>query len=101
MSDAHDKREQELFFTVASVWREERVSCPHPDILKAYLAAGLDAEASEFVKFHLEESECPYCNAVLEDLRANEDDARNEELEGVRSRLLRSTVTALRRVSGE
>ena len=47
MSPADDKREQELFFTVASVWREERVSCPHPDILNAHLAGGLDAASRE------------------------------------------------------
>ena len=30
---AHD--DEALAFTVATVWREERVSCPHPDLVHA------------------------------------------------------------------
>jgi len=86
----------QLAFTVATVWREERVSCPHPDILKAYLAGSLDGGAREFLAFHLDESHCPYCNAVLADFEASESRVDREELEGLRERLLRSTVTALR-----
>ena len=58
-----------LAFTVGTVWREERVSCPHPDVLRAYDTRSLDEGAMEFLAFHLHESQCPYCNAVLEDLR--------------------------------
>ena len=97
MSDAADRRDEELMFTVATVWREERVSCPHADILKAHLAGALDPAASDYVAFHLDESQCPYCLAVVEDLRANEVDAAQADFEGIRSRLLRSTVTALRK----
>ena len=97
MSGAADRRDAELMFTVATVWREERVSCPHPDILKAFLAGALEQEAADFVTFHLDESQCPYCQAVVEDLRADETDAAQADFEGIRSRLLRSTVTALRK----
>ncbi|MCR9244060.1 MAG: hypothetical protein NXI31_03450 [bacterium] len=85
-----------LTFTVATVWREERISCPHPDVLQSYRQGGLDGGAAEFVKFHLEESQCPYCNAVMADLEARDSDAKSAELEDLRDRLLRSTVTALR-----
>ena len=34
-----------LAFTVASVWREERVSCPHPDILQAFESGALEPGA--------------------------------------------------------
>lgn len=89
--DAH------LAFTVATVWREERISCPHPDLLQSWLQGGLPAGASDFVDFHLRESQCPYCNATVEDLRAREDLARTPALEDLRDRLLRSTTAALRR----
>lgn len=101
MSDAKEPRDDELLaFTVASVWREERVSCPHPDILKAWLGGSLPEDAGEFVAFHLAESQCPYCNAVVEELRAQDEDAQRAPLEGLRERLLRSTVTFLRRKQG-
>lgn len=93
-------KDEELAFTVASVWRQERVSCPHPDIMRAFLAGSLAEAASAFVEFHLRESQCPYCNAVAEDLKAVEDDAGKEQLQDLRDRLLRSTVAEIRRASG-
>ena len=89
-----------LTFTVATVWREQRVSCPHPDILQSYEAGALGDGASAFIRFHLQESECPYCNAVLEDFHAQQEDAEQPELEDMKDRLMRSTVAALRRASG-
>ena len=96
----NDKAE-ELAFTVASVCRQERVSCPHPDILRAFLAGSLAEEASAFVEFHLRESQCPYCNAVSEELEAIEADAATGQLEDLRDRLMRSTVAEIRRASGD
>jgi len=86
-----------LTFTVATVWREARISCPHPDLLQSWLQGGLPAGAAEFVEFHLRESQCPYCNAVVEDLRTRESLAKTPALEDLRDRLLRSTVAELRR----
>ncbi len=91
-----DAIDAKLAFTVATVWREERISCPHPHLLQSWLQAGLDGGAAEFVAFHLHDSKCPYCNAVVDDLKARESDARNAGLEDLRDRLLRSTVAALR-----
>ena len=47
--------DEALFFTVATVWREERVSCPHQDILRAYGTGALEPGAMDFVRFHLQE----------------------------------------------
>lgn len=87
----------QLLFTVATVWREERISCPHPDILASWLTSALPEGATEFLDFHLRESQCPYCNAVVDDLREAEDGARTAARQDLRDKLLRSTVTALRR----
>ncbi|MBX3462507.1 MAG: hypothetical protein KF830_05010 [Planctomycetes bacterium] len=89
--------ESQLEFTVAAVWRQERISCPHPHVLQSWLQKGLPAGASDFVEFHLRDSACPYCNAVVEDLQARDDRARSPVIEDMRDRLLRSTVAALRR----
>lgn len=98
MSDSERPSEVEakLLFTVASVWREERISCPHPDLLQSWLGGALEGGAAEFIAFHLRESQCPYCNAVVEDLRAREDAAQERPLEDMRDRLLRSTAAAIR-----
>lgn len=97
MDDPDAAIDPNLVFTVASVWREGRISCPHPHLLQSWLSGGLVDGAAAFVDFHLRESQCPYCSAVVEDLRAQEDSARAPVLEDMRDRLLRSTVTELRR----
>ena len=97
MNPADDGIDPALVFTVATVWREERISCPHQHVLQSWLQGGLPGGAGEFVEFHLRDSQCPYCNAVVEDLRAREDQAKAPALEDLRERLLRSSATALRR----
>ncbi|MFO1051851.1 MAG: hypothetical protein U1F36_06520 [Planctomycetota bacterium] len=94
-SDPSDRDEQ-LGFTVASVWREERVSCPHADVLRAWLSGALSGGGAEFVAFHVEESKCPYCRAVVDEMRSRESPAAERRLEDVRDRLMRSTIAALR-----
>jgi len=85
-----------LAFTVAAVWREERITCPHPDLWQGWLQGALTGGAAEFLSFHLQESQCPFCSAVVEDLKAREDQARRPQLQDLRDKLLRSTVAALR-----
>lgn len=97
MTNPDDAVDPHLAFTVATVWREERISCPHPDLLQSWLQGGQPAGAAAFIEFHLRDSQCPYCNAVVEDLRAREGAARQPVLEDLRDRLLRSTVAELRR----
>ncbi len=86
-----------LAFTVSTVWREERISCPHPHILQSWLQGGMTGGAAEFVAFHLQESKCPWCNAVVEDLQVREGRAKADVPTDLRDRLLRSTVAELRR----
>jgi hypothetical protein len=95
MSGADDL-DPALAFTVAAVWRRERISCPHPDWIASWMNEGMDGGAAEFVRFHLEESRCPFCNATLSDLRAREDAAKAAPMQDLKDRLLRSTATALR-----
>ena len=93
--DAGLDLDPKLAFTVASVWRSERVSCPHVHVLQSYLQGSLQGGAEDFVAFHLEVSQCPYCNATVEDLRARDDDAKRPTLEDMKLRLLRSTSAEL------
>jgi hypothetical protein len=69
--------------------------------LRAYETASLEEGAMEFLRFHLQECQCPYCNAVLEDLRVSDQEASRTQLVGMRDRLMRSTRAALRKASGQ
>lgn len=95
---SHDRGDDALDLDVGRVWRLERVSCPHADVLRAFTTSSLPEGAMDYVRFHLEQSQCPYCNASLEEIRAQDQSAQNAVLTDVRDRLLRSTRTALRRV---
>src|SRR5262245_61516839 len=55
--------------TAGAIWRRERVSCPTRDQLGGYLLGAGDPELLEYIRFHLEEIGCPYCQANLDDLR--------------------------------
>ena len=103
MSDPRDPSEASLEFTVAAVWREFRVSCPHPDVLRAARLGGLPEDAAAFVRFHLEESRCPYCSAVAQELEVLDQEAERStgaDVNAAQERVLRSTMTFLRRVEG-
>jgi hypothetical protein len=87
----------QLALTVAAVWRQARASCPHPDLLASWLHGGVAGGAARFVAFHLEESRCPACNAVVDDLRARERGAAVDAGDAAaRDRALRSTMAAVR-----
>ena len=103
MSDLREPSEDALAFTIASVWREFRVSCPHPDVLRASRLGGLPGDAADFVRFHLEESRCPYCSAVSQELDILDQEAERSadgDVSAAQERVLRSTMTFLRRVDG-
>ena len=73
MSDhpQHPDREDEQFdMSVSQVWIQERISCPHRDILRAYLSGGIKKGEKDYIRFHLETIQCPYCLANVEDLEA-------------------------------
>jgi hypothetical protein len=94
--DPVPERTELLSVTVGMVWREARVSCPHRDILRAYREGGLPTGAADYVRFHVAEAECAYCQAQLDDL-ARDDAATTEvHLHGLKDRLLSSTMSLLR-----
>jgi len=98
--DEENEIDPKLAFTVASVWRSERISCPHPHVLQSYLTGGMEGGAKDFVEFHLNDSGCPYCNATIDDLKARDDLAKQPVLADMKDRLLRSTVAELKARKG-
>jgi hypothetical protein len=62
-----------LSISVGALWIREGITCPHDDILLAFTNGGLDAEESDFIRFHLETVECPRCMSRSEELAAGMD----------------------------
>lgn len=92
-----DSRDRLFEQTVASTWREERVSCPHPDLLRAFLEGSLEAGPAGFLRFHLEQAACPWCTARAAEFAADRGGPPAAVETGVVERTLRSTLLGLRK----
>lgn len=56
--------------SLGAIWRRERLTCPTREQLGSYLLQVLDEAEQDYLQFHLEVIECPYCVANLADLQA-------------------------------
>lgn len=61
--------------SVGDFWRRRRIACPARSTWQAYLDNQIGGEFREYLRFHLEDIGCRYCNANLDDLRATADPA--------------------------
>lgn len=61
-----------LTISVGDLWVRERISCPHRDILLAYVDRSLGELEMDYLKFHLEVVDCPSCQSEVEELSSTE-----------------------------
>ena len=98
----HPDREDEQFdMSVSQVWVQERISCPNRYWLSSYLAGSLSEGQKDYIQFHLETIQCPYCQANLEDLEvASTDDKQDlhHEVKNARRRSLESSAIFIQKL---
>src|SRR5437016_14159156 len=58
--------------SVGEIWRRHRLSCPSREQLGSYLLGALEREQADYIDFHLETIGCRYCQANVQDLRAQQ-----------------------------
>lgn len=63
-------RETAGLHTIGAIWRRARLSCPDRAELGQYVLGTLSAESSDYIRFHVEQMGCRYCQANLSDLQA-------------------------------
>lgn len=56
--------------TLGAIWRRERLTCPSRETLGSYLLKVLDDAEQDYIEFHLQTVQCPYCVANLADLKS-------------------------------
>jgi len=61
-------RETAGLHTLGAIWRRNRLSCPSRTDLGQYLLGTLEQDASDYIRFHIEQVGCRYCEANLADL---------------------------------
>ncbi len=89
--DALKKDIEALEISISLVWEEERVSCPHRDVLRAFAGGSLRKDAADYIEFHLKDVGCGYCVANLEDLQTIDSSDQGRYLKSVRERVMSST----------
>ncbi len=85
--------DQRLEVDVRDTWRERRVSCPSRFWLAKLLAKTLEGGPHDYIRFHLDEMACPWCQANYDDLGARD---RDRELDPFLERVQESTLDYLR-----
>jgi hypothetical protein len=77
--------------SVGDIWRRRRLSCPSREQLGSFLLGVLDADAADYVTFHVESIGCRYCSASLEDLKSQQS-AANSQVAQRRQRYFQSSA---------
>ena len=70
LEDVRQNRGDSNIHTLGAIWRRGRLTCPSRQQLGSYLLDVLEPELGDYVKFHVEVVECPFCQANLSDLKA-------------------------------
>lgn len=69
LEDVRAKRVDSHVHTLGAIWRRRRLTCASREQLGSYLLDALDPGLTEYLAFHINVIECPFCRANLEDLR--------------------------------
>jgi len=78
--------------SLGAIWRRQRLTCPSREQLGSYLLGVLDPDQANYFQFHFAEVGCRYCNASLEDLRAQHAAADTTAIESRRSKYFQSSA---------
>ena len=85
LEDVRQDRTDSTLHTLGAIWKRSRLSCATRRQMGSYLLEALEPELAEYVRFHVEVVECPFCLANLADLQA-----RNAEADSPVSRTRQS-----------
>jgi hypothetical protein len=69
LEDVRQNRGDAQLHTLGAIWRNSRLTCPTRQQLGSYLLDVLEPEMADYIKFHIDVVECPFCQANLADLQ--------------------------------
>ena len=69
LEDVRQNRGDPNLHTLGAIWRRNRLTCPSRQQLGSYLLEVLEPALGDYLKFHIEVVECPFCEANLIDIR--------------------------------
>jgi hypothetical protein len=83
--------------SLGEIWRRNRLSCPAREQLGSFLLGVLPRDAANYVRFHLETIQCRYCEASINDLKAQQSAAEADVAHRRRQKYYQSSVGHLRK----
>lgn len=92
--DLADLKDGDFEGILTQVWQHYRPSCPKRSTIGAWMLGTLEEDWQQYVDFHLHTVGCCFCQANLEDLRAQ---SRRKGAEKLQHRILESTVGFLKK----
>ena len=88
-------QEDQGLHSLGSIWRRFNLSCPSREELGQWLLEVMDAEAAEYLEFHIRRLGCRICQANLADLQRQAASATQEDTQR-RRRFFQTSVGRLR-----
>ena len=79
--------------SIGDIWRRHRISCPTREELGSYLLGAMTDDKRDFIKFHIEEIGCRYCQSNLSDLSESQ---HKEAVSARRKKYFQSSVGRLK-----
>jgi hypothetical protein len=86
LEDVRQNRTDSQLHSLGAIWRRARLTCPSRQQLGTFLLEALAPELAEYVAFHLDVVECPFCQANLADLKAQSQAASSASASKTRQR---------------
>ena len=90
LSQIHGRRDAGVH-SLGGIWRRHRLSCPPRDQLGSFLLGALSKELAVYIRFHVEEIGCRFCQANLTDLERLQHEA-SETVEHRRQKYFHSSA---------
>lgn len=78
--------------SLEAIWRRHRISCLSRDDLGLFLLGALDEEHANYVRFHLGEIGCRWCQANLSDLKTLEASQEDPQIDRRRRRYFETSA---------
>jgi hypothetical protein len=85
-----------LQIPLSEIWFRYHVSCPKAETLLAFAQKKLDADAADYVQFHVDELECSFCQGRLGDLEIQATREGQKRVAGSRKKVGEATTSLLR-----
>lgn len=81
--------------SVGAIWRRQRLTCVPRDRLGNYLMGVLEAEAQDYITFHLQTVGCAFCLANVADLQMQQKHDADGQVKKRRKRYFESSAGLL------